>query len=151
MEINGHPNYLIYPSGKVYSKYVKRYLSPYKNKRTGYLYVTLCKDGKEKKHNIHRLLAIHYIDNPDNKRCVDHWNGDRTNNKLNNLRWATYSENGQNRGENKNNKLGVKNISYHKSQDRYEYKKIIMGQRHYKTFKTLEEAVEYKKNYEKNI
>jgi hypothetical protein len=150
MEINNYPDYLIYPSGKVWSKYVKRYLSPVLND-CGYLYVVLYKDGIPKNHHIHRLLAIHFIENPDNKRCVDHWDGNKTNNKLNNLRWASHSENSQNRGASKNNKIGIKNISYDKPNDRYEFHKMIRGQKHRKWFKTLEEAVEYKKNYEKNI
>ena len=48
----------------------------------------------------------------------------------------------------KNNISGIANISYNKSMDRYIYKKIINGERHTKCFKTLEEAKEYKKNYE---
>jgi len=150
MEINNYPDYLIYPSGKVWSKYVKRYLSPNCD-GGGYLQVVLSKDGIPKNYHIHRLLAEHFIENPDNKRCVDHWDGNRTNNKLNNLRWASYSENSQNRGATKNNKLGIKNIHYDKSQDRYRYQKKINGELHQKRFKTLEEAIEYKKNYEKNI
>ena len=151
MEINNYPDYLIYPSGKVWSKYVKRYLSADKNKQTGYLQVNLCKDGIHKNHSIHRLLAEHFIENPDNKPCVDHWDGNKTNNKLNNLRWVTKSENDQNTGVQKNNKLGIKNISYNKSNDRYKYEKMIEGVTHQKYFKTLEEAIEYKTNYEKNL
>ena len=147
MEINGYENYLIYPSGKVYNKRYKRYLSPVLND-CGYLYVVLSKDGIPKNHHIHRLLAIYFIENPDNKRYVDHWDGNRTNNKLNNLRWVTNSENGQNRGATKNNKLGIKNIYYVKRNDRYSYEKVIEGVRHQKYFKTLEEAIEYKEEYE---
>ena len=149
MEINNYPDYLIYPSGKVWSKYVKRYLSVFDT--NGYLQVTLCKDGIPKNHSIHRLLAIHFIENPDNKPCVDHWDGNRKNNKLNNLRWVTHSENSQNRGATKNNKLGIKNICYDKRDDIYKYEKKIEGVKHQKTFRTLEEAIEYKTNYEKNL
>jgi len=150
MEINGFENYLIYPSGKVYSKVSKRYLKPTLGNR-GYFNVNLYKDGKEKKHQIHRLLALHFIENPDNKAFVDHIDQNKTNNKLNNLRWATDSENGQNRTFQKNNKVGIKNISYHKTYNIYVYKKTLRGLIHQKRFKTLEEAIEYKKNYEKNI
>ena len=150
MEINGYENYLIYPSGKVYSKVSKIYLSVFDH-GTGYLKVVLYKDGIQKNHSIHRLLAIHFIENPDNKPEVDHWDGNKTNNKLNNLRWVTHSENNQNKGVQKNNKLGIKNISYDKSRDRYKYEKVIEGVRHRKYFKTLEEAIEYKTNYEKNL
>jgi len=149
MEVKGYENYLIYPDGKVWSKNVKRYLSPRENKK-GYLKVELYKDRIQKTHRIHRLVAEHYIDNPDNKPCVDHWNGIKTDNRVENLRWATHSENSQNRGVQQNNKLGIKNIDYDKTQDRYRYQKEIRGEKHSKYFKTLEEAIEYKEEYERN-
>ena len=143
MEIEGYENYLIYEDGKVWSKNVKRYLSACDD-GNGYLQVTLCKDGNRKLYNIHRLVALNYIPNPDNKPEVDHWNGKRNDNRVENLRWATYSENGQNRREQNNNKLGIKNICYDKSQDRYRYKKEINGVKYYRWFKTLKEALCYK-------
>ena len=143
MEVKGYPNYLIYPDGRVWSKKRKLFLKPDDN-RDGYLILNLCKDGIKKTHKIHRLVAEHYIPNPDNKPCVDHWNGKRNDNRVENLRWATYSENGQNRREQNNNKLGIKNICYDKSQDRYRYKKEINGVKYYRWFKTLKEALCYK-------
>jgi hypothetical protein len=148
MEVRGFENYLIYPDGKVYNKYRKRYLSACDD-GDGYLFVNLCKDGNRKLYKIHRLVALHYIPNPDNKKCVDHWNGKRNDNRIENLRWATHSENNQNTIVSKNNKLGIKNISYDKSRDRYIYEKMIEGVRHTKYFKTLEEAIAYKEEYEK--
>ena len=150
MEVVDYENYLIYEDGKVYSKRSKRYLKQYDNGH-GYLYVKPCKEGKSKLYLIHRLIALHYIPNPDNKICVDHIDRNRKNNKLNNLRWATDSENQQNRGVYKNNKLGIKNICYSKTQNIYHYQKVIRGIKHHKYFKTLEEAIEYKKQYECSI
>jgi len=147
MEIVGYENYLIYPDGKVYSKVSKRYLLISEN-RNGYLYVNLCNDEIRKKFTIHRLIAEHYIPNPDNKRCVDHINRDKKDNRIENLRWATNSENGQNKGVAKNNTSGHKNIIYNKIRDRYKYEKQIRGHKHQKFFKTLEEAIAYKKDYE---
>jgi hypothetical protein len=97
---------------------------------------------------IHRLVALHYIPNPDNKPCVDHINRDRKDNRLENLRWTTYSENGQNVDKRKDNKSGHKNISYDKRYQGYRYVKNINGVIKQKYFKTLEEAIEYKKNIE---
>jgi len=147
MEVVGYPNYLIYPDGRVQNKKSKRYLSQCED-NNGYYCINLCKDGKPKSYRVHRLIAEHYISNPDNKPCVDHINRDTKDNRLENLRWATKSENGENRCVPKNNGLGIKNISYIKREDRYSYTKIINGIKHYKSFKTLEEAIAYKEEYE---
>ena len=148
MEIEGYENYLIYPDGKVQNKNTKRYLKSSSYGR-GYLYVNLCKDGlRGKNHYIHRLVAQYYIPNPDNKPCVDHINRDKKDNRIENLRWATYSDNQQNTGVRKNNTSGIKNICYDKSKDNYRYVKEKNGEIHTKTFKTLEEAIEYKNKFE---
>ena len=147
MEIVGFENYLIYPDGKVQNKKTKRYLKPQINSE-GYYHIQLRKDKKPHSFMIHRLVGLHYIPNPDNKRCLDHINRIKTDNRVENLRWATDSENQQNRGVQSNNKLGIKNISYNKLMKSYDYKKNINGVNNYKCFKTLEEAIAYKKDYE---
>ncbi len=92
MEISGFENYKIYENGDVENVKTKRILKPQTN-RYGYLYVRLSKDGKTKFMNIHRLIALHYIPNPENKKCIDHIDRNRKNNSIDNLRWATCSEN----------------------------------------------------------
>lgn len=57
-----------------------------------YLKVKLYKNGKEKHHSIHRLVAEAHIPNLENKPMVNHLDGDRKNNHISNLEWATYSE-----------------------------------------------------------
>ena len=87
----------------------EKILKPYKNK-LGYLRVTLSKDNKVKYMFIHRLVAIAFIPNPENKPCIDHINAIPSDNRVENLRWATYKENMNNEltkeklsGENSNN------------------------------------------------
>ena len=146
MEICGYENYLIYEDGRVYSKYSKRYLKH--NTHSKYNMILLYNsEGKRKSFTIHRLIALHYIPNPDNKPYIDHINRDKRDNRIENLQWVSASENGQNTGVQCNNKLGIKNISHHKRDDIYAYQKIIDGKRIIKRFKTLEEAIQFKNEY----
>lgn len=57
---------------------------------TGYRVVTLSKKARS---SIHRLVASAFVPNPDNKPCVNHINGDKTDNRPENLEWCSYSEN----------------------------------------------------------
>ena len=85
-------NYSINENGEVRNDITNRIKTASVNKSNGYKYVDLYKDGKSHKRPIHRLLAEQFIDNPENKPTVDHKNGNRLDNSLRNLRWATYSE-----------------------------------------------------------
>lgn len=144
MEVIGYENYLIYEDGRVQNKKTKRYLKP--TKVSGYDRVMLS-GPINKSFLCHRLVAIHYILNPDNKPCVDHINRNRSDNRLENLRWATFSENGQNSEMYKTNKSsGIKNI--YPKEIGFQYMKRIKNKTHTKRFKTLEDAIQYKKQYE---
>lgn len=91
-KIKRNDNYSINRQGQVRNDSTGRIKSPFVNVRTGYVIVDLCKDSKSEKVPIHRLVAEAFIPNPENKLTVDHIDGDRRNNSINNLRWATYSE-----------------------------------------------------------
>lgn len=58
----------------------------------GYTGITLNKDGKHR-FNVHRLVALHFIENPEGKEQVNHKDLDKTNNCKDNLEWLTKSEN----------------------------------------------------------
>ena len=91
-EIKGFENYHINRNGVVYNKNTGIIKSAYVNKKNGYLYVDLYKENKSHKRPIHRLIAEAFVPNPENKPTVDHKNGNRLDNSIENLRWATYSE-----------------------------------------------------------
>ena len=58
-----------------------------------YYKVALCKNGKQKNFSVHRLVAQAFLPNPENKEQVNHKDETRTNNRVENLEWATTSEN----------------------------------------------------------
>jgi len=143
--IENYPNYEISNCGLVMN-IRGNILKPHLDHR-GYERLALCKNGKLKNFRIHRLVADAFISNPENKPEVDHIDRYKTNNHASNLRWVTRSENNQNTGVSCNNKLNIKNISYDKSQNRYIFQKTIRGETIHKNFKTLDEAIEFKKQY----
>jgi hypothetical protein len=142
MLIKNYPKYHIFRNGAVLSEgfdkhHPPRFLKHNVNQQNGYMYVNLYYAPKKARPvYIHRLLGTHFIDNPENKRYIDHKDRNRQNNKLSNLRWATASENTKNTGLRKDNKTGHKGISFCKTRNKYRFKN--------KRFKTLEEAVKYK-------
>lgn len=71
-------------------------LTPKKH-HSGYLMVRLGYGDKRRQKNktIHSLVANAFIPNPDNKRCVNHIDGNKTNNMVDNLEWVTHKENTQ--------------------------------------------------------
>lgn len=58
-----------------------------------YCQLNLFKNSKRKKALVHRLVAIALIDNPENKRCVNHIDSNGKNNNILNLEWLTHKEN----------------------------------------------------------
>ena len=65
----------------------------YQGERNNYKVVQLSKDNKRKGLQVHRLVAEAFIPNLDNKSCVNHKDGNKHNNCVDNLEWATYQEN----------------------------------------------------------
>ncbi len=141
------PQYLVYTNGDIKSKRTGKMLLPHKV-HTGYHNVVLEEKGKRRCVGVHRLVGECHIDNPENKAQVDHIDRNPSNNDISNLRWATHSENSQNKSKYKTNNSGYKNIHFHKGVQKWVYSKTIDKDVFYKRFQTIEEAIEFKKNYE---
>ena len=91
MKIKGYPNYLIYNNGQIYSKNTNQYLRP--PIVNGYYIVNLSHNNVRAMYRVHRLIAQHFCENPDNKPIVNHIDGNKLNNHYANLEWVTHSEN----------------------------------------------------------
>ena len=94
--INDYPNYSISSLGVIRNDTTKRIMK-FKTTKAGYLEICLCKDGIRKTLLHHRLLAIHFIPNPENLPEIDHLNNIKNDNRIGNLRWVSGSQNLRNR------------------------------------------------------
>lgn len=91
------PNYLNYEvsdKGEIRNVNTGRILKLKPNER-GYYYTNLSNESKYKTFRIHRLVAELFIPNPENKPEVNHKDGDKSNNSVDNLEWVTRRENKQ--------------------------------------------------------
>jgi hypothetical protein len=108
---------------------------------SGYCVLSLPKNGKVKLCKIHRLVAEAFLENADNKPFVDHKDGDKLNNNLSNLRWATVIENARNSKIRSDNTSGVKGVSYHAKTKKWQARITIDGKDyHLGYYSTIEEA-----------
>jgi hypothetical protein len=78
-------------NGKGFELLKEKIIKPFIDKKS-YLGIGLSKNGKKKNYRLHRLIAEHFITNPENKPTIDHIDRNISNNSLDNLRWATDKE-----------------------------------------------------------
>lgn len=126
VKIKNFPKYYITNNGDIYSANYRRTgnikkLTPYKCKN-GYLYVILCDNKKRCHKTIHRLVAETFIVNKDKKSDVNHKNGKRTDNRVENLEWVTRRENIQHSF----NVLGRRPIMLGKSGKDHNRSKVVL-------------------------
>ena len=90
-EVADNENYIVSNTGRVRRKGSEYDHSVYEKK--GYLLVDLYKEGTRSKKRVNRLVAEAFIPNPHNKPEVNHKDGNKINNNVSNLEWATKKEN----------------------------------------------------------
>lgn len=93
IKLSNFDHHYIDELGNVLNKQTNRILAVWINVRTGYPSVTINEFGKAYNRTVHSLLATTFIPNPENKRTVNHKDGNKLNNSLSNLEWNTDSEN----------------------------------------------------------
>ena len=91
-EITNYENYLIYDDGNVFNTNTNKMLSGSIGEN-GYKYYRLSKNNVKKMFYAHRLVAEAFLENPNNLPVVNHKDGNKLNNNLNNLEWVSYSDN----------------------------------------------------------
>ena len=133
--IDGYPDYKIGTNGEIKRNEQIVKLTPHS---AGYQVINLHNEGGESSvQYVHRIVAFTFIPNPDNKRVVDHINNIRSDNRVENLRWTTQSENCINiptRAKNRH--------IYSSSPGSHRVKILRNGKWVFnKTFKTIEEAI----------
>ena len=90
--IKALPKKRVYSDGRVYS-YKETVMRMAPNPR-GYVHLNLfTSTGRSKSFDVHRLVATHFVPNPENKKEVNHINGIKSDNRAENLEWSTSKEN----------------------------------------------------------
>lgn len=128
VEIRDFENYYICENGEVISKFTGRPMCQCVD-NTGYYQVILRKNGKKSYKRIHRILAEHFLynENPNEFNMVNHIDGNKLNNSLDNLEWTNNKINTQHGYDNNLYKSNyrVPILVYHKNGEFYkEYKSI---------------------------
>ncbi len=86
-----YPNYMVSNFGQIYNNKHQRFLKQFY--KFGYAHVGLYTQGETRHCKVHRLVASAFLDNPYMYPQINHIDGDKTNNHVDNLEWTTSSEN----------------------------------------------------------
>jgi hypothetical protein len=148
-KIDEFDNYSVSNLGNVRNDGTGRIKKGCKNGKDGYLRVCLSKNNIKKTFDIHRLVGIAFIENINNYKEIDHINRDKLDNCVDNLRWATRSQNSANRGKFKNTSSIYKGVYFYKRDNKWSsyIKEKDKKQKNLGRFHTELEASECRQKY----
>ena len=151
LPIKNFPDYCVSNLGNVKNIKTNKILKQSANKE-GYIRLKIYKNGKQYNKNVHQLVANAFLENVDNKLCIDHIDNNKENNNVSNLRFATHQENGRNTKMYKNNTSGVKGITFSKASNKWIAQIKIDGLRvHLGCFENIEDAKAARVNKVKQV
>ena len=134
--LNQNAKYIIYNDGKIWSLSRRKFLAP--QIRSGYQFVRINTIA----YDVHRLVAEHFITSAGDtsKLVLDHIDGNKHNNQIDNLRWVTRSRNAHNSKLSKANTSGCKGVTKYCAKF-WQYRICVDNHIHRAGgFKTLQEA-----------
>ena len=160
-DILGFNNYQVSNIGNIKNKTAGKILKPQLS-TNGHYIITLFNEEivKGKSFQIHQLVAKAFLEMPN--ECVNHKDGNKLNNRVDNLEWVTFSQNLKHahktglrskvHSKNKNNTSGKVGVLFDKHKDRWIARLHKNGKSlHLGTFKNKEDAIKAREEAEKNI
>ena len=157
-----YPLYKIYRDGSV-KGWNGKYLKPLHGSNNHYKYRLYYESKKYKNEYVHRLVALAFLPNPNNFKCVDHIDRNPKNNNVENLRWCNHSTNMINREISNNCKIPFRHIQLQTvkrivANDTVSYllviirnQKILVKKRYNILKYTLEDVVNIRNNFYKEF
>ena len=126
--ISGFPNYQISNMGRVMSMKTLKIMK--QQTRSGYSRISLTNETKSYTFSVHRLVCQEFLPNPENKLFVDHINNVTNDNRLENLRYATGSQNSANTTKQENTTSKYKGVSLCKNTKKWRAS-IMINKKHF--------------------
>lgn len=134
--------YQVSTFGNVLNTKTNKLLNPYDNGR-GYLFVDLTNNGKRKTIQVHKLVSFAFLENPNEYKEIDHIDQEKTNNRIDNLRWCSRNQNNRNIQKRSNTSSKYKGVCWNKSHNKW-HSNITLNKKKHNLgyFETEEEAFE---------